>query len=119
MKTEATNLLKKLAWCGCANKFENGNDPEGNRVKLVSPPIFIFWGGGGCAMEQILGEIYIFSLRYLDGWGFQRLNRTQMNIQTQLGELFRTYSARTPFSATQKFKSYFCYSPATVPHLGV
>jgi len=86
--TEATNLLKKLAWCGCANKFENGNNPD--RVKLASPPIFIFLGGGGCAMEQILGEIYIFSLRYLDGWGFQRLNRTQMNIRTQLGRLFRT-----------------------------
>jgi hypothetical protein len=49
-----------------------------------------FGGRGGCAMEQILGEIYIFSFRYLNAWGLQSPYKTQMNIQTQFGRLFRS-----------------------------
>ena len=41
-------------------------------------------------MEQILVEIYIISIGYLNDLGFQRLDRVQMNLQTQFGRLFRS-----------------------------
>ena len=41
-------------------------------------------------MEQILVENYIFSIGYLNDLGFQRLDRVQMNFQTQFGRLFRS-----------------------------
>jgi len=35
---------------------------------------FHFWGGGGCVMEQIVGEKYVIIFGYLNDLGFQRLN---------------------------------------------
>ena len=40
MKTEATNLLKKLAWCSCANNIENSNNVRSAVDKYSCVDIF-------------------------------------------------------------------------------
>ena len=60
-------------------------------------------------MEQILVEIYIISIGYLNDLGFQRLDRVQMNFQTQFGRLFGSSDLweGTPDLIGANFKSTF------------